>query len=105
MATRAQMIALENQVNKLKLDLEAREKAHKAELEKIRLEHQKELDELKNDLKTMTRKDVIKLIMDNLKINVSGGYNGSIDCELYFGDCFICSSSDNVSCDNNPMDE
>ena len=105
MATKAQMIALENQVNKLKLDLEVREKSHKAELEKIRLEHQKELDELKNDLKPMTRKDVIKLIMENLKINVSGGYNGFIDCELYFGDCFICSSSCNVSCDNNPMDE
>ena len=105
MATKAQMIALENQINKLKLDLEAREKAHKAELEKIRLEHQKELDELKNDLKPMTRKDVIKLIMENLKINVSGGYNGFIEGELYFGDDCICSSSDNVSCDNNPMDE
>ena len=105
MATKAQMIALENQINKLKLDLEVREKAHKSELEKIRNEHQKELDELKNDLKPMTRKDVIKLIMENLKINVSGGYNGFIEGELYFGDDCICSSSDNVSCDNNPMDE
>ena len=105
MATRAQMIALENQINKLKLDLEVREKAHQAELEKIRIEHQKELDELKNDLKPMTRKDVIKLIMENLKINVSGGYNGFIEGELYFGDDCICSSSDNVYCDNNPMDE
>ena len=34
MATKSQMIELENQINKLKFDLEVREKAHKAELEK-----------------------------------------------------------------------
>lgn len=105
MATKAQMIELENQINKLKFDLEVREKAHKTELEKLRLEHQKELDELKNDMKPMTRKDVISLIRENLKINVSGGYNGYIECDLYFGDDCIYSSSDNVSCDSDPMDE
>ena len=31
MATKAQMIALENQINKLKLDLEAREKAQECD--------------------------------------------------------------------------
>ena len=105
MATKVQMMELQNQISNLKWELEKKDKDHQYEIDKLKLEHQAEMEELKKGMMPMTRNDVIEIIKDNLKIRMYGGYNGYVEGMLFFGDeCFI-SDSDHVCDGSNPLDE
>ena len=63
MATKVQMMELQNQISNLKWELEKKDKDHQYEIDKLKLEHQAEMEELKKGMMPMTRNDVIENIL------------------------------------------